>query len=106
LRRPQELGDFGVLLYGGFEKKKVLIYNFVSALTAVAGALITYYQAFQIQGATQVLLPFAVGSFVYIAATNLMPELHKRSQGRESLVQLFTILIGIGLMAGLKILLS
>jgi len=72
----------------------------------VAGALITYYQAFQIQGVAQVLLPFAAGGFVYIAATNLMPELHKRSQSKESLVQLFTILTGIGLMAGLKILLS
>jgi len=78
----------------------------VSALTAVVGALVTYCLAFQIQGVAQVLFPFAAGGFVYIAATNLMPELHKRSQGRESLVQLFTILIGIGLMAGLKILLS
>jgi zinc and cadmium transporter len=103
---PQELGDFGVLLYGGFGKKRALTYNFLSALAAVAGALVTYYLAFQRQGVAQVLLPFAAGGFVYIAATDLMPELHKRTQGKESVVQLLTILIGIGLMAALKILLS
>lgn len=101
---PQELGDFGVLLYGGFEKKKALTYNFLSALTAVAGSLVTYCLASQIQGVAQLLVPFAAGGFVYIAATDLMPELHKRSQGKESLIQLITILAGIGLMSTLKIL--
>lgn len=103
---PQELGDFGVLLYGGLEKKKALTYNFMSALSAVAGALVTYYLAFQIEGVAHLLLPFAAGGFIYIAATDLMPELHKRTQGKESLVQMVTILLGIGLMAALKILSS
>jgi len=102
---PQELGDFGVLLYGGFGKKKALTYNFLSALTAVAGALATYYLASQVQGVAQLLVPFAAGGFIYIAATDLMPELHKRSQARESLIQLLTIVAGIGLMFALGILL-
>lgn len=101
---PQELGDFGVLLYGGFGKKKALTYNFLSALAAVAGALITYYLASQIENVAQFLVPFAAGGFIYIAATDLMPELHKRTQARESLVQLVSILLGIGLMLTLKIL--
>jgi zinc and cadmium transporter len=102
---PQEIGDFGILIYGGFTKRKALAYNFVSALTAVAGALITYYLAY-IQGIEHFLVPFAAGGFIYIAATDLMPELHKKSHATESIIQLFAILAGIGLMSALKILLS
>jgi len=101
---PQELGDFGVLLYGGFGKKKALTYNFISALTAVVGALVTYFLASYIQGLAQFLVPFAAGGFIYIAATDLMPELHKRTQAKESLIQLLTLLTGIGLMSALRIL--
>jgi len=101
---PQEIGDYGVLIYGGFGKMKALTYNFVSALTAVAGALITYHLAY-IQGVEQFLIPFAAGGFIYIAATDLMPELHKAYHSKESLSQLAAILIGIGLMSALKILL-
>jgi len=95
---PQELGDFGVLLYGGFEKKKALIYNFLSAITAVVGALVTYFLASQVQGLAQLLVPFAAGGFIYIAATDLMPELHKKSQMKDSVIQLSTLLTGITLM--------
>ena len=103
---PQEIGDFSVLMYGGFGKKRALTYNFMSALTAVAGALIAYYLASYIQSVEQFLVPFAAGGFIYIAATDLMPELHKRTQAKESLIQLATILTGIGLMSTLKILVS
>jgi len=64
----------------------------VSALTAVIGSLIAYYLASYIQGVEQFLVPFAAGGFIYIAATDLMPELHKRTQAKESLIQLVTIL--------------
>jgi zinc and cadmium transporter len=99
---PQEIGDFGVLIYGGLSKKKALTYNFVSALTAVFGAVATYYLAYM-QSIETLLVPFAAGGFIYIAATDLMPELHKRVHAGESIVQLLTIVMGIGLMACLKI---
>jgi len=95
---PQELGDFGVLLYGGFERKKALMYNFLSAITAVIGALVTYFLASQVQGLALLLVPFAAGGFIYIAATDLMPELHKKSQTKDSVIQLSTLLTGIALM--------
>jgi len=100
---PQEIGDFGVLIYGGLTKGRALAYNFVSALTAVTGAFITYHLAY-IQGVERFLVPFAAGGFIYIAATDLMPELHKINQAKESIVQLFSVLAGIGLMSALKIL--
>lgn len=99
---PQEIGDFGVLIYGGIGKRKAIAYNFVSALTAIVGALITYHLAY-IQGIEQFLVPFAAGGFIYIAATDLMPELHKKYGAKESLIQLAAILTGIGLMSALKI---
>jgi zinc and cadmium transporter len=101
---PQEIGDFGVLIYGGFGKKRALTYNFLSALTAILGSLIAYYLASHIQGVEQFLVPFAAGGFIYIATTDLMPELHKRTQAKESLIQLVTISTGIGVMLFLKIL--
>jgi zinc and cadmium transporter len=100
---PQEIGDFGVLIYGGLPKKKALAFNFISALTAVAGALVAYYLASYIQGVEWFMIPFAAGGFIYIAATDLMPELHKKYRAKESVVQLAAILIGIGLMATLKL---
>jgi len=95
---PQEIGDFGVLIYGGFSKKKALTYNFMSALTAILGAITTYFLAY-LQSIEILLVPFAAGGFIYIAATDLMPELHKKSQIKVSIIQFITILLGIGLMA-------
>ena len=95
---PQEIGDFGVQIYGGLSKRKALTYNFLSALTAFAGAIITYFLVY-LQDIKMYLIPFAAGGFIYIAATDLMPELHKKSKALESVVQLASILLGIGLMA-------
>lgn len=95
---PQELGDYGVLLYGGFGKTKALAYNFLSAITAVVGAVVTYFLASQVQGLAELLVPFAAGGFIYIAATDLMPELHKKTEMKDSVVQLSTLLTGIALM--------
>ncbi|MEM2118018.1 MAG: ZIP family metal transporter [Candidatus Bathyarchaeia archaeon] len=99
---PQEIGDFGVLVYGGLSKKKALTYNFISAITAILGALITYFLIY-LYDVTAMLVPFAAGGFIYVAATDLMPELHKKFRASESLVQLIVILLGIVLMAYLKI---
>jgi len=95
---PQEIGDFGILVYGGLSKQRALAYNFLTATTAIAGALITYFAGF-IHSAEQILVPFAAGGFIYIAATDLMPELHKRRQLNESLIQPLVIVFGIVLMA-------
>ena len=95
---PQEIGDFGVCIYGGFSKKKALTYNFISALTAILGAVVTYYLTY-LRSNYALLVPFAAGGFIYIAATDLMPELHKKSHAGESLIQLLSIMFGIALMA-------
>ena len=100
---PQEIGDFGVLIYAGLDKKRALFYNFLSALTAVAGALATYHLTTFMEGTTQVLVPLTAGGFIYIAGTDLMPELHKRTKAWESITQFAAILAGLALMLLLKI---
>ncbi|MGB9708073.1 MAG: ZIP family metal transporter [Candidatus Pacearchaeota archaeon] len=93
---PQEIGDFGVLLYGGFTKKKALIYNFLSALTAVFGALVGYFIGSNIN--MTFLLPFAAGGFIYIAVSDLIPELFKKSEILDFLFHVLFIIIGLAIM--------
>lgn len=101
---PQEISDFGILVYGGLSEKKALLLNFVSAITAVAGALVTYSIGF-FYNVEHLLVPFAAGGFIYIAATDLMPELHKQRELNESLVQMLMLVFGVGLMAFIDIVL-
>ncbi len=92
---PQELGDFGVLVYAGFSAKKALALNFLTALWAIAGGLIGYVFAEKIALIKNNLIPFAAGGFIYIALADLVPELHKRFSLFESVLQFFLVLIGI-----------
>jgi len=82
---PQELGDFSVLIYGGLTKLRALFYNFLCALTAVLGALAGYLLTSKVTDFSSVLLPFSAGGFIYIAASDLVPELHKQKQKRANL---------------------
>lgn len=101
---PQEIGDFGVLVYGGFTKWKALFYNFLSALAAVIGAVVGFFFINTIEGLSPFLLSFAAGGFIYIAATDLIPELHKKKEARDAAVQALLLFIGIAFMYALKML--
>lgn len=93
---PQELGDFSVLIYGGIHKKKALMFNFLTALTAVIGAVIALALGSLIEGATLLLVPFAAGNFVYIAGSDLIPELRKDTpELKKSVLQLLSLVAGI-----------
>lgn len=94
---PQEIGDFGVLLHGGFSRGKALFYNFLIGLTAVAGALIGFALG-KVAGVLQFLIPFAAGNFIYIAGSDLIPELHKEVKLSKSFMQLLYFLFGIAIM--------
>ncbi|MDI6798874.1 MAG: ZIP family metal transporter [Candidatus Aenigmarchaeota archaeon] len=98
---PQEIGDFSILLYGGLKVKKALLYNFLSALTAVFGAVFAYFFSSYVENFT-LAVPFAAGGFIYIASTDLIPELHKRKRLTESFAQFSLLLVGIILMWLLK----
>ncbi|MDD5496166.1 MAG: ZIP family metal transporter [Candidatus Omnitrophica bacterium] len=95
---PQEIGDFGVLIYGGFSKMKALTFNFLSALTAVAGTMAGYYFSSRVSGFSNALLPIAAGGFIYIAACDLIPEMHKEINKTKSVFSVLAFILGIGLM--------
>ncbi|GHW02854.1 ZIP family metal transporter [candidate division SR1 bacterium] len=98
---PQEIGDFGVLIHGGFSKKKALILNFMTALTAFVGLTLAYLLDSNIEGISAILTPLAAGLFIYIAGSDLIPELHKHSKLSQSIVQIFLFVCGVGVMIGL-----
>lgn len=102
---PQELGDFGALVHGGFDKRKALLFNFGSQLTAVAGGILGFFIGGE-AWFTPFLLPFAAGGFFYIAASDLIPELHKETDIKKSILYFAFFLIGIAFMISTKYLLG
>ncbi|MBI5077171.1 ZIP family metal transporter [Candidatus Falkowbacteria bacterium] len=95
---PQEIGDFGVLLYAGYSKRKALACNFLSALLAIVGGALTLILGVIVDGLTLILLAVAGGGFIYIAGTDLMPELHRECRRCRAVYQLIMIAAGIVLM--------
>jgi zinc and cadmium transporter len=98
---PQELGDFGILIHGGFTKGKALFFNFITALTAVLGALVGFFLASS-ESVLAFMLPFAAGNLIYIAGTDLIPQLHSNTcetvDMKKNLLQLLMIILGIAAM--------
>jgi zinc and cadmium transporter len=99
---PQEIGDFGVLVYGGFKRSRALMMNFVTALTAVLGGILGYVLSSQMQTAINFIIPFAAGGFIYIGASDLIPEIRKETRLDKSMISLAVFIIGILIMYGMK----
>ncbi len=97
---PQELGDFGILVHAGLKPRRALLFNFLSSLVAVIGAVATLLFA-SLTGVERLLLPFSAGAFVYIASTDLIPELHKEPEPVKSLLQVLALIGGAAIMAAL-----
>ncbi len=102
---PQELGDFGILIYGGIKKNKALLYNFASQLMSMVGGVIGFFIT-GLGNYTPFLLSFAAGGFLYIAASDLIPELHKETDMKKVAISFVFFLIGISFMVCTKMLLG
>ena len=98
---PQEIGDFSILIYGGFSKTKALFYNFLSAITAVVGAVIALVIG-DVENFATILVAIGVGSFIYIAVADLIPEIHRSRQ--KAWPQFLAMLLGIAIMFALLLL--
>jgi len=101
---PQEIGDFGVLIHAGFSKRKALIWNYIVASTIILGGIIGYLISFYLEIIIPYLLPFAAGGFIYIAASDLMPEIRKEKVLIRSIGNFLVFILGIILMFLIKIL--
>ena len=95
---PQEIGDFSVLVYGGFTKSKALFYNLIAALGAMIGAVLMLVIGSYVSHLHVFLVPFTAGGFIYVAGTDLIPELQKEVRASVSVVQMIALIMGIGIM--------
>ncbi len=93
---PQELGDFGVLIHSGWQRRSALFWNFASALTFLLGSLVAYAMAEHVEVAY--LLPFAAGNFVYIAAADLLPEIASEERTRDKIETTAAFITGLVLL--------
>lgn len=92
---PHELSDFLILIHGGFSNKRALQFNFLSATTAIAGTLMVLMISREFTQFDRILVPFAAGNFLYIAASDLIPELLSHRHGKTSVIQIIFLLCGI-----------
>ena len=99
---PQEIGDFAVLIHGGFSKGQALLVNLGSALMAVLGAVIVLTLSGNVESLEKILVPLAAGGFLYIAGSDLIPEIHKHSDSFwKGVGQFIGLVLGMGVMVGL-----
>lgn len=93
---PQEIGDFGILLHEGVKKGKAFFYNFLSQLTAVAGGIVSYFIGSSIEGALPFLIAGTSGFFIYIALSDLIPDIHNENKKGFALIESTLLFVGIG----------
>ncbi len=92
---PQEVGDFGVLLHEGVAKGKVLMYNFLSQLAAVVGGVMTYFIGSSVEGILPYLLAITSGFFIYIALSDLVPDIHNENKKGFAFLETSMLFVGI-----------
>lgn len=93
---PQELGDFGVLVHGGWSRRGALLFNLLSGLMFLLGSLVTYVVSSGID--VGFLIPFAAGNFIYIGASDLIPEVRGDGSARSSALHFAAFVAGVALL--------
>lgn len=101
---PQEIGDFGVMIYAGFSKFKAISLHFLTGLLAVAGTLIGLWLVDFMNNSEIFLISVAIGGFIYIAGSDLIPELHKETKVSISIGQILAFILGVVVMLALLLL--
>lgn len=99
---PQEIGDYGVLRYGGFSRTRALVLNYLTQVTVVLGGVAGYYLADALVGLPPYVLAFAAGNFVYVASADLVPEIKAETDTRRSTIVFLVFLAGILVMLGVR----
>jgi zinc and cadmium transporter len=92
---PHEIGNFAVLLHSGFPRKKALLMNFLAASAAILGTVLVLVLSQSISDLTVYMLPFAAGNLLYIAGSDLIPELHKETKLTQGIIQLLAMITGM-----------
>jgi len=95
---PQEQGDFGILVHAGFTPRRALLMNFLSAILAFVGVAVSLAIGPNVADYTLFMLPLTAGGFIYIAGSDLIPELHRERELSGSLAQFAVMVLAIGMM--------
>lgn len=99
---PQKIGDFGILVHGGFSKKKAILINFIVSLTALIGMILAFWLSGIMNHVESIFIPLTIGGFIYIAGSDLIPEMHKETNLKKSIIQTICFILGILIMLALK----
>lgn len=94
---PQEMGDFGILIKSGYSRKKAMFYNLLSGSSSLVAGILAYFLLDYIQVIIPYTIAIAAASFLYISLADLIPEMHKQTKAKESVIQLFFILLGVAI---------
>ncbi len=94
---PQELGDFGILIKSGYSRKKAMFYNLLSGSSALVAGILAYFLLDYVQAIIPYTIAIAAASFLYISLADLIPEMHKQTKPKESIIQLLIILLGVAI---------
>lgn len=92
---PQELGDFGILIKGGLAKKKALLLNILSGSTSIVTGILAWFMLDTMRSLIPYALAFSASSFIYIALADLIPEMHRKTTLKDSIMQFALIIAGI-----------
>lgn len=92
---PQEIGDFGLMLHKGLRPKKIILVNILSAAVSFIGAIITYFLGDVLEGYVPILLAITAGFFIYIASSDLIPEMHHEKRKSHAFIQSSLLLAGV-----------
>lgn len=94
---PQELGDFGILIKSGYSRKKALWYNLLSGSSSLVAGISAYFLLDVVQAFIPYTIAIAAASFLYVSMADLIPEMHKETKPKESIIQIFMILVGVAI---------
>lgn len=92
---PQEIGDFGLMLHKGLSRKKIILVNIMSASVAFMGAIMTYLLGNVLEGYLPIFLALTAGFFIYIASSDLIPEIHHEKRHGYALIESLMLILGI-----------
>lgn len=95
---PQELADTSILLYSGWKRRKILLANFLTALTSLLGVVFVFVTINLIETAEKILIPFAIGQFLYISLATLIPEIHRKVGLQKYIFAIISFILGLGIM--------
>jgi zinc and cadmium transporter len=98
---PHELGDFGILIHKGYSRRKIILFNFLTGVAAIVGALLAFYVGNAFSHLIPVFLSITTANFIYLSATDLLPEIHTKAKRNLAISETVFFILGIVLIWGL-----